>query len=341
MLPVLWAAEQERRVLAQHQGYAVAAGADPHRLAGGAQHVQVGRPVPRHAHGQDVLLPCLHGQRDPAQLRDHLAHAVRAAAQIAADAVPGGQEPHQGVAVDGLHLAAQRGQRAAADAAQHVGRHPLLGCAAGPEGAAQQLAPLGQRLQRRQRVDAQPPAQLVGGERPVRPGVARGQPLQGPVDRVEEGGRQTGRDGGADGVPVERGVLGGDHPLPAGDPDGHRAPLADQLLRMRDVGRRHVAQPAQPVVVVVSRPPAGAAAELGLDLGDRVAVQQLAEVAGGEQLAEQGSVELQRLRTAFGDGCIALVHVGRDVVEQQRGGERRGALRLDLDQPHLTAADPL
>ena len=255
--------------------------------------------------------------------------------------MPGGQEPHQRVAVDRLHLAAQGGQRAAADAAQHVGRHPLLGCAAGPEGAAQQLAALGQRLQRRQRVDAQPPAQLVGGERPVRPRVARGQPLQRLVDRVEEGGRQPWRDGGADGVPVERGVLGGDHPLPAGDPDGHRAPLADQLLGVRDVGRRHVAQPAQPVVVVVGRPPAGAAAELGLDLGDRLGVQQLAQVAGGEQLGEQRAVELQRLRAALGHRRVALVHVGRDVVEQQRGGERRGALRLDLDQPHLAAADPL
>ena len=72
-----------------------------------------------------------------------------------------------------------------------------------------------------------------------------------------------------------------------------------------------------------------------LDLLQRLRVDQLAQLVGAEQLREQVAVEGQRRRPALGVRRVALVHVGRDVVEQQRGGERRGGLRLDLDQGDL------
>src|SRR4029079_13007632 len=40
-------------------------------------------------------------------------------------------------------------------------------------------------------------------------------------------------------------------------------------------------------------------------------------------------------RAAFRVGRVALVHVRRDVVEQQAAGERRGGRRLDLDDAQL------
>ena len=81
-----------------------------------------------------------------------------------------------------------------------------------------------------------------------------------------------------------------------------------------------------------------------LDVGERDRVDQLAELLLAEQLAEQVAVEGERGGAALGVRRVALVHVGRDVVEEQRGGERRGGLRLDLDQrqpPRLQVAEDL
>ena len=79
--------------------------------------------------------------------------------------------------------------------------------------------------------------------------------------------------------------------------------------------------------------------QLRLDLADRIGVQQLAQVARSQQLGQQRPVEHQRLRAALGQRRVALVHVGGDVVEQQRAGERRRPRRLHLHQPHVAAAD--
>ena len=45
-------------------------------------------------------------------------------------------------------------------------------------------------------------------------------------------------------------------------------------------------------------------------------VEQLAQLFLAEQLAEQVAVQSERLRTAFGQWRIALVHVGGDIVDQ-------------------------
>ena len=104
---------------------------------------------------------------------------------------------------------------------------------------------------------------------------------------------------------------------------------------------REVADAAQHVVQRVDRVRAralGGALEVGLDLLERVRVDQLAQLLLAEQLAQQLAVERQRGGAALGVGRVALVHVGRDVVEQQRGGERRGGRRLDLDQARARAS---
>ena len=104
---------------------------------------------------------------------------------------------------------------------------------------------------------------------------------------------------------------------------------------------REVADAAQHVVQRVDGVRAralGGALQVGLDLLERVRVDQLAQLLLAEQLAQQVAVERQRGGAALGVGRVALVHVGRDVVEQQRGGERRGGRRLDLDQARARAS---
>ena len=72
-----------------------------------------------------------------------------------------------------------------------------------------------------------------------------------------------------------------------------------------------------------------------LDLLQRLGLISSRSSSAPEQLREQVAVERQRRRAALGVRRVALVHVGGDVVEQQRGGERRGGLGLDLDQGDL------
>jgi hypothetical protein len=75
--------------------------------------------------------------------------------------------------------------------------------------------------------------------------------------------------------------------------------------------------------------------QVGLDLIERVGVDEVAQLLLAEQLAQQVAVERQRRGAPLGVGRVALVHVRRDVVEQQRGGERRRGLGLDLDEREL------
>ena len=110
-----------------------------------------------------------------------------------------------------------------------------------------------------------------------------------------------------------------------------------QAARLRLVGGE-VAERAQHVVQAVGVRGAGALAdplEVGLDLLERARVDQLAQLLLAEQLAQQVAVERQRRGAPLGVGRVALVHVGGHVVEQERGGERRRALRLHLDQRQL------
>src|SRR5207302_1147565 len=71
---------------------------------------------------------------------------------------------------------------------------------------------------------------------------------------------------------------------------------------------------------------------------DRVCVEQVAQLLLAEQLAQQLSVERQRLGAALRRRRVVLVHVGRDVVEEQRRRVRRRRRRLDVDEVELAGA---
>ena len=116
------------------------AGADPDDLARGAQRVEVGRLVLGQAGGEDVALERRGDQRRALQLAE-TSTSASSPRRPAPDAVPAGQEAGQGAGVDRLHLAAQRGQRAAAQLAQDVVVAPLALDAVGPELAPHDAGP--------------------------------------------------------------------------------------------------------------------------------------------------------------------------------------------------------
>ena len=68
---------------------------------------------------------------------------------------------------------------------------------------------------------------------------------------------------------------------------------------------------------------------------ERAGVDQLAQLLLAEQLAQQVAVERERGGAALGVGGVALVHVGRHVVEEQRGREGRGRAGLDVHERDL------
>ena len=78
------------------------------------------------------------------------------------------------------------------------------------------------------------------------------------------------------------------------------------------------------------------AAQLFLHLGQRILIDQLAQLLLAEQLSQQVAVERERLRPPLGGRRVVLVHVRGDVVEQKRGGEGRGGGGLHLDEVELT-----
>src|SRR5436190_1880987 len=93
----------------------------------------------------------------------------------------------------------------------------------------------------------------------------------------------------------------------------------------------------QEMVQVIGSP--GHASKLRLDSVEGPLVEQIAQLLHAQQLAEQLAVERKRLGAALCRRRVVLVHVGRDVVEEQRRGERRGRGRLDLDHVDLARCD--
>ena len=166
----------------------------------------------------------------------------------------------------------------------------------------------------------------------------------------DEGVGQAGGRHDAERVAEQAGVLGGGPAQLAADAQPHRAALARELRRATRRPRAAAAQRALASSSVRSptrrstscsastesaRVRSRRPLQVGLDLLQRRRVDQLAQLLLAEQLAQQLAVQRQRGGAALGVGRVALVHVRRDVVEQQRGGERRGGRRLHLDQRQL------
>ena len=158
--------------------------------------------------------------------------------------------------------------------------------------------------------------------------------MQGVRSGLGERGGDVGGDQDVETVAQPPGVLDGRHVVAAGDRQAEHAALALELLDRggriaveprRDLVVRERAEVAQQVVHAVDRsrmPTVGQPLQLELDLVERGRVQQLAEVLGPEEIAEQVAVERQRRRAPFGERRVALVHVDRDPPEQQRLRER-------------------
>ena len=203
-----------------------------------------------------------------------------------------------------------------------------------------------QALEHGRQVDAVAVAQRARLERAVGARVAAHQPLHRVWHVGDERLGQPGRRDGAERVAVQARVLGGDPAPLAADAQEDRAALAAPAARARPARppRRTASSSlrspsaAQDVVQRVGGVRAGAFGaplQVGLHALQRARVDQLAQLLLAEQLAQQVAVERERGRAALRVGLVALVHVRRDVVEQQRRRERRCGLRLDLDQRQL------
>ena len=188
----------------------------------------------------------------------------------------------------------------------------------------------------------------------MRARVAGDELLERAVDLFDERLRQTAGRHDAERVAIEAGVVGRDPALLARDAgstiarrsrrstSSSAAASTPASTRSCASAARQVADAAQDVAERVAR--AGARAvravlEVGLDLVQRAGVDQLAQLVLAEQLAQQVAVERQRRRAPLGVRRVALVHVRRDVVEQQRRGERRGGGGLDLDHGQLAPVE--
>ena len=266
----------------------------------------------------------------------------------------------------GLDLAAQAGQRAASQQAQHLRVAPFPLDAAGPELAAQE--------RRRPRMSAssavstmprgscQRAGRLVGEERAVAARPAREQAAQRVMGRRQRGSPPARRpaarhrprrgSGPASSMAIQRSLARRCgratarrsacerlEPLPGGALAGT---LVGAPHARGDLVRRQVAEAAQQVVDGIGRARRALRRqrlELELEVGEGVAIEELAQLLRPEQLAQQVAVERQRLGAPLEERRVALVHVRGDVVEQQGGRERRGARRLDADDPDLAPLD--
>src|SRR4029079_95943 len=160
-------------------------------------------------------------------------------------------------------------------------------------------------------------------------------------------------------VPIPPDVLDRDPALVATDAHRHGSPGRLELTQpafggwetaapaRRDLRSREVADPPEQVVEVldaVGLAVLGERLEGQLEVGERLGIEKLAQLLLPERLAEQVAIERERAGPTLGQRCVALVHVCRDVVEQERRGEWRGLGRLDAmdrDLPALDAAKDL
>ena len=92
--------------------------------------------------------------------------------------------------------------------------------------------------------------------------------------------------------------------------------------------------------ISVNRPPLRVQMrQLGLKLGERRWVDELAQLGLAQQFAEQMPVERQCLRLSFRQRRVLLVDIGRHVCENQRACERRCGARFNVVNPDVSGLD--
>ena len=175
------------------------------------------------------------GHRGPLQAGDRVHQRVRAARRRR-DALPRGQEPPERGGVDGLDLLAERRERTAAQATQHVHVAPfaLARRPAGTRRARHARSPPGRPARRGPGPRrAQPRGRLAGQERRVRPGVAGDQRVERTVGGLGEHGGEADREGHAERIPKRRGVLDRRQSRFAGHAHPHGPAFGEHLLDPR------------------------------------------------------------------------------------------------------------
>ena len=119
-----------------------------------------------------------------------------------------------------------------------------------------------------------------------------------------------------------------------------RALVRDARLDLLDGQRSEEAQQVGDRLGVAGTPVGGQPLQLGLDLGQHLGVEELAQLGAAEQLGQQALVEGERRGSALGDRGVALVDELGDVAEEQAAGVGARGLGGDVDDGDLAALDP-
>ncbi len=325
------------------------AGADPHHLARRAQLVEHRRPVAAHPRRQHVGLD----RRGHERARRTARRAPRRAPPARADrrgcrATPGGSGRSAGRSTGSTSrrsAASDRRRSWRSTSTSHHSRCTPSGrnspCTTRSSASRATIAPATRSavVPNRRATSSTTNGPCVRANRPTSSSSGRG-------DRLGERHRQPERQRAPERIAVAGGVLGGrvarlaadgdlDRPRSATSSASHAAPSSPSQRRSTSAGGE-VADLAEHVVQLVGRAcpaPLGEALQLELDVGEHARIEQLAQLLGAEQVAQQVAVERQRRGPPLGQRGIALVHVGGDPVEQQARRHRAGLRGVDLDDP--------
>ena len=329
---------EHRRVVAEVDGDAVEAGADPDDLARGAERVELLGPVAGDAARQHVRLP----QRDRERQRPAAARAPRAGSRAGRSRASAGRKRPSAACSAGSTSRRSAASEARRRRRRTSGSHHSRSV---PPGRSSPRTSFSSRSSSSSSGSTSRPKRafasaVVNGPRPRAKRSTSWR--QGLRAALEEDVGQPARRHRAERVAVAARVLGGDQPLLARDPDPDGAPLGDERLRERRV----VARPARRSPRRRSRSCSssgrpGRPAQLRLDVGERVRVEQVAQLLLAEQLAEEVAVERERLGPPLRRRRVVLVHVRGDVVEQERRRERRGGGGLDVDEVDCASLQPV
>ena len=347
--------QQGRQIGRDEADPAVAAGeptrARPQHLTGARQLVEHRGGVVPHPCREHQRLQCAGGNECAGELLHDREDAVRPA-HPSADPLPGRREPRQRADRDRLDLLAQLRQAAPPDRAEHLGVAPLLAAAAGPELAGDQPPGGGEALDRRgddRDAQAQPGGRLGGLERAVGARVPADEVAERIGDRLGEDLRDPDRQCGAERVPQPAGVLDGDVALLAGDAHHQGPPGVDELGQPLLPGRRarpprppsgHRRRAAGPTAPSTSRGCRWAGSRCS-----SASTSAIASASSSSRSSERPSSSASRPVSSAracarrsASGRVVLVEELADVAEQQRLGERRGGVRLHVDDADLPRA---
>ena len=352
--------EQRRRLGAEDERHpsvvaAQRSGADPGHVAAGHEGVEVGGPVPADPAREHVGLEDRRGNRGALEARDRVGERVEVASRPVRT-LPRGEEPAERGRVDGLDLASEQGERPPPEPAEDVRIAPFAARAAGTELAEddgvvrlQRREGLLHALHGRAETGGRPPTATNG---PWVRAYRRTRPSRGrSVSLVNAPGRPIGSDTPSASRSRAASSIAASRSSPAirmriARPSARscswraRGSASSTRAAISSVGE--IPERAEEVVQVVGRPGAAAVAqalELELHLVQRAGIEQLSQLLGAQQLAEQVTVERQGRRPPLRERGVALVHVDADPSEQQRLGEGRRVLRVDRDEAGAPRAE--